>query len=73
MGAVLDVAVRPEPLRGSVVAFVEQSVERLEDERLVLRGRGLGQEGSFGSMGAHQAAQALRSADDENREYRRAK
>jgi hypothetical protein len=28
---------------------------------------------SFGSMGAHQAAQALRSADGENREYRRAK
>ena len=38
MGAVLDVAVRPEALRGSVVALVEQGVEGFEYERLVLFG-----------------------------------
>jgi hypothetical protein len=36
MGAVLDVTFRPEALRGSVVAFVEQRVEGFEHERLVL-------------------------------------
>src|ERR1700761_1702936 len=39
MGAVLDVAIGPEALRGGVVAFVEQRVEGLEHERLVLFGR----------------------------------
>ena len=36
MGAVLDVAFRPEALRGSGVAFVEQRVEGFEHECLVL-------------------------------------
>src|SRR5262249_8899698 len=39
MGAVLDVPLRPEALRGSVVAFVEQRVEGFEHECLVLFGR----------------------------------
>jgi hypothetical protein len=34
--AVLDVSVRPESLRGGMVAFVEQRVERLEQDCLVL-------------------------------------
>jgi len=36
MSAVLDVAIRPEALRGDIVAFVEQRVERLEHKCLVL-------------------------------------
>jgi hypothetical protein len=36
MGAVLDVALRPEALRGGVVTFVEQRIESFEYERLVL-------------------------------------
>src|SRR5580693_8243868 len=36
MGAVLDVAIGPEPLGGGVVALVEQRLECFEDKRLVL-------------------------------------
>ena len=36
MGTVLDVAVRPEALRGDVVTFVEQRIESFEYKRLVL-------------------------------------
>src|SRR5215472_7716818 len=36
MGAMLDVTVRPEPLRGSIAALVEKRVEGLEQEGLVL-------------------------------------
>src|ERR1700730_13860142 len=39
VSAVLDVAVGPEPFGGSVVALVEERIERLQDERLVLLGR----------------------------------
>src|SRR2546430_12869686 len=42
VGAVLEVAFRPEPLGGVVVPLVEQRVEGLEDERLVLFRCGLG-------------------------------
>ena len=45
MGAVLDVAHRPEAGSGFVVALVEQRVEGFEDTRLVLFGRGLGHVG----------------------------
>ena len=38
VGAMLDLAVRPEALGGSVVALVEQSVEGFEHKRLVLFG-----------------------------------
>src|SRR5437879_12747469 len=46
VGAVLEVAFRPEPLGGVVVPLVEQRVEGLEDERLVLFRCGLGHKGS---------------------------
>jgi hypothetical protein len=36
MGAVLDVAIGPEPLGGGVVALVEQGLECFEDNRLVV-------------------------------------
>ena len=39
----LDIAVRPEALRGNIIAFVEQRVEGFEYERLVL----------FGERGGH--------------------
>jgi hypothetical protein len=38
MGAVLDVAFRPEALRRGIVAFVELRVEGFDHERLVLFG-----------------------------------
>lgn len=41
VGAMLNVAIGPEPFGGGVVALVEQRVEGFEDERLVLFGRGL--------------------------------
>ena len=43
VGAVLHVAIRPEALCRCVVALVEQRVERFEDRRLGLLGRGLPQ------------------------------
>jgi hypothetical protein len=45
MGAVLDVAIRPEPFGIGVIALVEQRVEGFEDEGFVLFGRGLGHVG----------------------------
>ena len=47
MGAVLHVAIRPEALCRCVVALVAQRVERFEDRRLGLLGRGLPQVISF--------------------------
>ena len=41
VGAVLDVAIRPELLGGVVVALVKQRVEGFENERLVLLRCGL--------------------------------
>ena len=46
MGAVLGVAVRPEALRGLVIAPVEERVEGFENERLVLPRGCLGHERS---------------------------
>jgi hypothetical protein len=41
VGAVLNLAIGPEPFGGGVVALVEQRVEGFEDERLILFGCGL--------------------------------
>ena len=38
VGAMLNIALRPEALRGNIVAFVEQRVEGFEHEPLVLFG-----------------------------------
>jgi hypothetical protein len=41
IGAVLNISGRSETFSGRIVALVEQRVERFEDSRLVLLGRGL--------------------------------
>src|SRR5271154_5619936 len=39
VGAMLDIAVRPEALSGGIDALVEQRIEGFENQRLVLFGR----------------------------------
>jgi hypothetical protein len=39
VGAMLDIAVRPEALSGGIVALIEQRIEGFENQRLVLFGR----------------------------------
>src|SRR6266702_2135245 len=54
--AVLNVAIGPEALGGGVVPLVEERIESFEDERLVLRGGGLGHDDSPYSVGRNSNA-----------------